>query len=113
MEGEHVNLGLWTSTEESLSFVCSCAPSLSSIYYHRRSKHSKREEGLVNERSAPNPSYNETAGDQGRSNENEDSRRANNSATIQREMPNYPPPTYSASNEVRVVVRECTEQNWA
>lgn len=111
MEGEHVNLGLWTSTEESLSFVCSCAPSLRSIYKHRGSKHSKREEGFVNERSAPSPSYNETARDEGHSNENEDGLRANSSVAIQREMPNYPPPTYSASNEVRVVVRECTEQD--
>lgn len=105
MLGNHVELGLWTSTEESLSFVCSSVPFLRVVYRGTRDRWlSMRNKSLISKRSTDNLCHDgttrneahRTTKDKAHSNESEDPWRTNNLATIQIQMPMFPLPTYSA-----------------
>lgn len=113
MQGKHVDLGLWTSVEESSSFFCSCVPSLHSLYKFLRDRRSlKTNEGVVNESSARSSDQHRQTRSEGHSNTNDDTRRETHSVAVQIEMPMCPPPTYSASmNDDLVTNKEFTMED--
>ena len=41
MQGKHIELGLWTSTEQGLSFFCSCIPSIYALYPRSQQRNEK------------------------------------------------------------------------
>ena len=110
MQGKHVDLGLWTSAEESLSFLCSCVPFLRSQYaFLRDRRSSRRNEKVVDESSAPSSNQHTKTRSEGHSNANDDTRRENHSVAVQIEMPRYPLSTHLAStNDDLVTDKEFT-----
>lgn len=114
MQGNHVDLGLWTSAEESLSFLCSSSVSLAILYRAIRDRlFPFRKKKVFDELFAYRLAWlnhDRTTRGEAHNNENQATGQTNDSVAIQIEIPAYPPPTYSAVREERVFVRECREQ---
>lgn len=99
MQGNHVELGLWTSTEESLSFVCTYVPVLKIFYVAIRDRLVTRKETFIQESWARVLRHDRTTRDEVHTIENEDPERTNNSVVYEMEMPTYPPSAYSTASK--------------